>query len=271
MARLIYLKLSGKLMSDTNERFMLRREVVVRLAQEVAEVQACQPNLQLVLGHGAGAFGRNAMQSSGIEGQAGHQPAAALAAISAATAALNAAVRAIFLEAGVPVVSLAPSASAFVEDGRLTRWALAPVDHLLTWGAVPLVYEDMVLSDSGEVRLLSVETLFQELAAHRTPERIILLEDLEQASFDEYQDDVELSLFPDQHVGRHWPPMQMTWDDGRLGDGRHDPSQARSELLTLIKAWPEIPVHLVNGMQPGIVAQFLGEHAGSRVGVTRRG
>ncbi len=54
---LIFLKLGGSLITDKSKARAPRLDVIRRLAAEVRQARAEQPNLALVLGHGSGSFG----------------------------------------------------------------------------------------------------------------------------------------------------------------------------------------------------------------------
>src|SRR5690242_18399189 len=54
---LTLIKLGGSLITDKHVEKSFRRDVVKRLADEIAAARAENPNLKLLIGHGSGSFG----------------------------------------------------------------------------------------------------------------------------------------------------------------------------------------------------------------------
>ena len=54
---MIFLKLGGSLITDKTAVSTIRPPIVHRLAGEIAAARAQNPDLRLMLGHGAGSFG----------------------------------------------------------------------------------------------------------------------------------------------------------------------------------------------------------------------
>jgi isopentenyl phosphate kinase len=77
--------------------------------------------------------------------------------------------------AGVPVVSIQPSASARCQDGKLLSLDDRPVREALRHGLVPLVYGDVVFDAGRGCTIVSTESEFAYLAARLRPARIVLV------------------------------------------------------------------------------------------------
>lgn len=75
---------------------------------------------------------------------------------------------------GVPAISLPPVASVTAEDGRVSRWDLAPLQHALMAGLVPVVYGDVIFDLQRGGTILSTEDLFEYLARRLHPQRVLL-------------------------------------------------------------------------------------------------
>lgn len=255
MSELVFLKLGGSLITDKNRRFAVRREVILRLAREIAAARAATPDLRLVVGHGSGSFGHVAAQESGFDPARGHSSPAAFAAVSAAAAALNTAVRAALLDAGVPAISLAPSASALVRDGALVELAITPFERLLAWGAVPLTFGDVAVSEQGGT-IVSTEAVFRALAARLAPARIVLLGEVEGV----------YSADPRQHstapLLKEITPVR--WEEIRAGLGGSHGTDVTggmadkvAEALALVQAHPGLTICIASGMREGLLEHLL--------------
>src|SRR5690606_5654114 len=117
---IIYLKLGGSLITDKRTPETVRADVIVRIAQEIADARAAQPGMRLVLGHGSGSFGHVAGSRYGTRaGVRTVEQWMGYAITGDAAARLNRALTAALLAAGVPAWSIQPGASLRCHDGRI--------------------------------------------------------------------------------------------------------------------------------------------------------
>ncbi len=174
----LFLKLGGSAITDKTREATPRLEIIRRAAQEVARARAQNPELKLLLGHGSGSFGHFAARKYGF-GKTDDATTESLerwrayAETSAAAQRLNRIVVDIFLEEGVPVVSLQPSASARCRDGELHSLATEPIQTALEHGLVPLVYGDVSFDETRDMSIASTEKIFAYLASVLHPKRIV--------------------------------------------------------------------------------------------------
>ena len=113
-----FLKLGGSLITDKTRAYTAHHQVIARLADEVRQALAASPELQLLIGHGSGSFGHWAAKPHGTR-QGVETPTQwrGYAEVATAAARLNRIVADAFHEAGVPILSVQPSASARCHDG----------------------------------------------------------------------------------------------------------------------------------------------------------
>lgn len=175
---LVFLKLGGSLITDKTAVESLRSEVLARLAQEIATVRRQRPDLELVVGHGSGSFGHTAAATYRTrEGVLSADGWAGFCQVSAAAARLNRIVCEALLNAGVPAVSLQPSASASCEDGVLVELSSEPVQAALGAGIVPLLYGDVAFDRQRGGTIISTEQVLGFLAARIKPSWMLLAGD----------------------------------------------------------------------------------------------
>ncbi|MGQ9814652.1 MAG: isopentenyl phosphate kinase [Candidatus Roseilinea sp.] len=160
---MIFLKLGGSLITDKTRDNTPRLDVLTRLARELADAL---PSLQtpILLGHGSGSFGHAAARRYGT--RAGWRDAESwrgFAAVSVAAARLNRIVADALHEAGLPVFSVLPSASARCRDGALCYLDTHPLRAALRNGIVPLVMGDVALDDTRGMTIVSTEEVFTYL------------------------------------------------------------------------------------------------------------
>ncbi|MDW8396714.1 MAG: uridylate kinase, partial [Anaerolineae bacterium] len=144
---LTLLKLGGSLITDKTLERTPRLDVIQRLAAEVKAALDQSP-LPLVLGHGSGSFGHAPAKRYGTrDGVRSLEQWRGFAEVSVVAAQLNRIVADALCQAGVPVVSFPPSASARCVDGQIVSLAVEPIARALEHGLVPLVMGDVAFDD----------------------------------------------------------------------------------------------------------------------------
>jgi isopentenyl phosphate kinase len=164
MADIILIKLGGSLITDKARPETPRREVIARLAGEIARAAREIPHA-LVVGHGSGSFGHVAARESGIA--AGLRSADQLPGVSRTqerAAALHRIVIEALLAAGALPFSIAPSSCLVADAGRPAAFAAEPLLLALDRGLLPVLYGDVVTDRSWGISIGSTERLFEALA-----------------------------------------------------------------------------------------------------------
>lgn len=255
MASLIFLKLGGSLLTDKTATETVRPDVLARLAQEIASARAVRPELRLVIGHGSGSFGHVAAARHGTRaGVSGAAAWAGFAAVSGAAARLNRLVGDALLAAGVPALSLQPSASAVCEDGALVELATAPVQAALAAGLVPLVFGDVAMDRVRGGTIISTEQVLAFLAGHFRPEWLLLAGDTEGVL------DAEGEVIPHIH------PTNFEATAPLLGGSRGTDvtggmaGKVRA-MLALAEALPGTRIRIVSGLVVGRLHSALHDPA----------
>lgn len=262
---LVFVKLGGSLITDKKAEFSARRDVIGRLAAEVRRALNVHPHLRLLLGHGSGSFGHVVAKRYHV--QSGCEDWRGYALTSAAAMELNHIVSREFLDAGVSVVSIQPSASARCRGGQLIELAVHPVQEVLRRGLVPLVYGDVALDEVWGSTIASTEAVFAFLARALRPQRILLLGEVDGVYTADPRRDATAQLIPLIHA------QQMAEAGAMLG-GSHGVDVTggmRSKVQLMVEVVREVPgleVRLISGLQPGLLEQVLGDpglDAGTRI------
>lgn len=261
---LVFLKLGGSLITDKTQVEAVQSDVLRRVAGEVARARRDAPQVRVLLGHGSGSFGHVAARQhgtrAGVQGEPGWL---GFAQVADAAARLNRLVVAAFLQAGVPVWSVQPSASALASDGVLAAWPSQPIELALSRGLTPLVFGDAVLDHVRGGTIASTEELFAWLAPRLRPQRVVLAGTVDGV----YSSDPLLNP-----TAQPWPTL--TPDDlprlrASLG-GSHGVDVTGgmlskvTEMCQLVAGQPELEVRLVSGLRrDAIYSAVLGvENAG---------
>ncbi len=247
----VFLKLGGSLITDKTRAYTARREVVARLAGEVRRALDAAPGLNLLIGHGSGSFGHWAAKPYGTR-QGVHTPEQwrGYTEVAAAAARLNRIVSDGFLETGVPVLSLQPSASARCHDHALEYLDTRPICAALAQDLVPLVYGDVALDDVHGGAIISTEDIFFYLADELRPARILLLGEVEGVL------DAEGNVIP-----RITPASLVNLQETLTGSAGVDVTGGMADKVTrmveLVRRRPETEVHILTGREAGLLARVL--------------
>lgn len=251
MDDLILLKLGGSLLTDKAGVEALRPAVLSRLAQEVQAARTERPEMQLVVGHGSGSFGHVAAAKHGTA-QVVRSAAQwhGFAEVSAAAARLNRLVTEALLEAGVPALSLQPSASATCEDGALVQLAGEPVQMALEAGLVPVVYGDVAFDRVRGGTIISTEKILSFLARDLEPAWLLLAGETEGV----YNG---LGEVTPQITPETLPALESALGGSRGTDVTGGMDSKVRAMLALVEAHPGLRVSVFSGLEAGRLQQAL--------------
>lgn len=274
---MIFLKLGGSLITDKTQANTPRLDVIVRLAGEIKDwwSGSGQP---LLLGHGSGSFGHAAAKRHGTRaGVRDPEGWRGFAEVSVAAARLNRIVADALHEAGLPVISFCPSASARCVDGRLVYLDVTPIRLALDHGLVPLVMGDVAFDEVRGGTIVSTEEVFAYLASILPVTHVLLAGQTEGVyrGFAPREDEE-----PEEAFSRRLRDLAIvpritlqSWDEIRSGvGGAHGAdvtggmaSKVR-DMLDLVAAHPTVTVRIFSGSIAGNVVRALrGEPVGTEV------
>lgn len=248
---LVMLKLGGSLITDKTRPYTVRGETLARLAGEVHQALAESPTLRILAGHGSGSFGHWAARPHGTrEGVRTAEQWRGYAEVAAAAARLNRIVADVFLEAGVPVLSLQPSASARCRDGALEYLDTHPIHAALAQRLVPLLYGDVALDKARGGTIISTEDIFLFLAGKLHPCCILLLGEVDGVL------DSTGALIP------CITPSTLAGLRHALGgsagvDVTGGMADKVARMVELVQRAPRTRVHILSGAEPGLLARAL--------------
>jgi isopentenyl phosphate kinase len=174
-SEVVFLKLGGSLITDKRMDETARLDVIAQMAAAIAAARAQRPAMQLVVGHGSGSFGHVFGRRYGT--RQGATTAAdwyGFAATGDAAARLNRIVVTALLDAGIPAWSIQPGVALRCADGKIVAGPEETVALALARGVVPVVYGDVALDSVRGCTIASTEEIFERLATHLHPDRIVL-------------------------------------------------------------------------------------------------
>ncbi len=175
MRELVFLKLGGSLITDKDKAYTPRLDKLAELAREIKTALDSNPNLQVVLGHGSGSFGHVAAKKHGTrDGVQTREQWLGFAEVYFQASQLNRHVVEALVGAGLPAISLPPSASIVSDNRKVVRHNVDVIRRALEAGLLPVVQGDVVFDVSLGGTILSTEDFFAFLTGELAPSRILL-------------------------------------------------------------------------------------------------
>lgn len=250
MEELVFVKLGGSLITNKREQATLRRGVLRRMAHELHEALAARP-LRVLLGHGSGSFGHWEAKRYGTrQGVATAEQWQGFARVSAAAVTLDRIVVDTFLEAGVAVLSLPPSASLLADGGHIVALNSEPIRRSLDVGLVPLIFGDVAFDRQLGGTILSTEDLFFHLAEELRPARILLL-----GNAPGVLDDAR-HVIP-RITPETYPQVKPHLYGARYTDVTGGMADKVEQMVALVQRIPDLQVRILTGQTPGNLIRAL--------------
>jgi isopentenyl phosphate kinase len=175
MYSMMLVKLGGSVITDKMAYRTLREEVLRRLAEEISS-----SGESVIIVHGAGSYGHVLAAQHQLQ-KGFHENAQLMGAaqVMEDVRALNLSVITALRAAGVPSVSLPPSAVACLSAGELSRLDLPVFRRYVDLGIVPVTFGDVALDDRRGFGICSGDQLMEALAKEFSPQRIIFCTDVD--------------------------------------------------------------------------------------------
>ncbi len=276
MKELVFLKLGGSLITDKTKPYTPLLDVMNDLAHQIAITLQTQPNLRLVIGHGAGSFGHVA--ASEYKTRDGFPQASPLthrerdetednywkgfAEVWYQASSLNRYVMEALHKEELRAVALPPSSNVIGSDGHVSVWETTPIRMALAAGIIPVIFGDVVFDEIRGGTILSTENLFAYLVKALNPERI-LLAGLEEAVWED---------FParKRKIERITP---QSFNEIKHGVGKSVAADVTggmeakvSGMLELVQENPGLKVQIFSGIERGnLVRALMGELLGTEI------
>lgn len=276
MKELAFLKLGGSLITDKTKPYTPLLDVMDDLALQIVTSLKTQPDLRLVIGHGAGSFGHVA--ASEYKTRDGYPRPSPLthrerdttednywkgfAEVWYQASSLNRYVMEALHKAGLRTIALPPSGSVIASDGRVAVWETTPIRMALAAGIVPVIFGDVVFDEVRGGTILSTENLFAFLVKALHPDRV-LLAGLEESVWEDFP---ARTRRIEQITPASFEHIKHGVGGSAAADVTGGMEAKVQEMLDLVRENPGLKIQIFSGTQPGnLVRALLGETLGTEI------
>ena len=275
MKELVFLKLGGSLITDKTQPYTPQLDMMNDLSLQIRTALQTQPELNLVLGHGAGSFGH--VPASEYKTRDGLPPRATplahrqrdeneesywkgFAEVWYQASSLNRFVMKALHNTGLRTIALPPSASAVASNGHISYWDMTPIRMALAAGIVPVVFGDTLFDEVRGGTILSTEDLFMHLTRALHPDRI-LLAGLEAAVWEDFPTRTRRI---ETITSRSFQEIKGGVGKSAAADVTGGMESKVRQMLELLEANPDLQIQIFSGAEPGnLVRALTGETLGT--------
>lgn len=257
-----FVKLGGSLITDKRRPLSPRPAVIERLAHEIAAARAAHPDRPLLLSHGSGSYGhvvgRRYRTREGVGPNVTADPTGwrGFSETGHIAAQLNRLVMAALLRAGLPAISLAPSALVQCRNGAIIAIETRPILTALDRGLTPLVFGDVAFDEAQGATIVSTEEVLAALVPVLRPAHLSL------AGMVDGVFSADPARHPDAQPIPYLTASQVTALAAAFGDshgvdvtgGMASKLQTMAALLT---EHPALHIHLLSGEVSGQLERHL--------------
>jgi isopentenyl phosphate kinase len=251
----VFIKLGGSMITDKRQESVFREAVVRQIAAELKSALAEDSYLQILIGHGSGSFGHVVAKRYGtVQGVYTQEEWRGYAKVANVAAELNYLVVKILEDEGLPVLRVQPSASLMACDGKVKGMAVAPIEHALSVGLIPVVFGDVSLDEVRGGTIISTEALFFYLAEVLRVDQILLV------------GEVEGVFGLDGAVIDKITPQTLSRVEAALG-GSHGTDVTGGmatkvrEMVSLVCLVPRLSIRILGDLSPGLLSAVLVKRA----------
>lgn len=248
MSELLLVKFGGSLITEKSKPFTERLDVIRRLSQEIHGARQ-ETDARIVIGHGGGSYPHQPAKDygthNGINDKRGYE---GIAKVQDAAARLNRIVVSQLIESGEKAMSIQPSAAFMIENKRVIEWYTKPIEKLLEYGMLPVVYGDVGLDIATGSCIVSTEELFRFLGKELGAARIIMCGKTDGVFTGDPNNDSSAKHIP-EITQKNFGEISKHLDSSDGIDVTGGMSHKIKRALELAESGA--PVHIINGNKPG--------------------
>jgi isopentenyl phosphate kinase len=169
------IKFGGSVITDKKNKYTFCQKRTSALAKELKESAK-----RSIIVHGAGSFGHILAKEFELDkGFLNENQIPAVASVQKDVKDLNLRFLNTFIEAGIPSVSLAPSAFLIHKNREITGMDMELFKRYFKLGLTPISFGDVVLDDALKFSICSGDQLMLEFARAFLPDKVIFVADVD--------------------------------------------------------------------------------------------
>lgn len=247
---LFIVKIGGSVITDKSEKFSLRKDLLKRIAEELASIDE-----EIVLVHGGGSFGHPVASEYDISsGYTAEEQLEGFSETHMAMERLNSRIVDSLIDAGRPAIPVQTSASTVVEDDEIVSMDLQNLRQMLEMGITPVLYGDCVPDLEKGMTILSGDQLAAFLAKELGAEKVILGADVDGVFTGNPKKCEDAKLIPEITPER-WNEISSSVDFPKSEDVT---GGMRNKVEALLKlAEKGIESRIVNAKKPDILKKAI--------------
>ncbi|MFW9770801.1 MAG: type 2 isopentenyl-diphosphate Delta-isomerase [Candidatus Thorarchaeota archaeon] len=250
--KLYLLKLGGSLLTDKNDPFSLREDVIDSTIEQIIK-----SHQKLILIHGGGSFGHPLAKEFQIS--KGFNPLIkdqliGLSKTHEAMNRLNSLIINKFIAKNYPAISIQPSTIFIQDENTISFESFNSIDIMLNLGILPVLYGDILFTKDGSFSILSGDQIIFELCKkyQKSIKKVIFAIE-EDGIFIKDTDHKQLVL---EIASSELNDIKLAKFDEKI-----DVTGGIKGKLKIIKRIAElnIPVQLINGLKDDYILKALGD------------
>lgn len=176
------MKLGGSVVTQKHrDGVFIRRKLLARIADEIAQVLQADKNIRLIIIHGAGSGGHQLANQyrlgDGANNDSNKMYGSLLTRI--ACQKLDLAIAEIFLQNGLMVASVHTASTIIQKDKIITNRTYDIIDQTFKSSYIPMMYGEMVFDKTLGMSVCSGDAIAMEMAKKYKAEKIIFASDID--------------------------------------------------------------------------------------------
>ena len=152
-------KLGGSLITDKSTPYKANITAIRNIARDLKSIKT-----PLLIAHGSGSFAHTSAKKYG--GGHGYSLKLGVAKVARDAMEINRIIMDIFVEEGLPAISLRPMSMILSSGGKLKKNLFEIVEETLRQGLIPVVYGDIIWDTKWKSTIFSGEKTLNEIALY---------------------------------------------------------------------------------------------------------
>ncbi len=158
------LKLGGSLITDKSKPYTAKPEIIRKVFLEIKEALQKKPDLNLIIGHGAGSFAhQSAKKYKTIDGFKNEKGKFGACFVHADAMKLHEIVLTESMKLGLPIFSLQPASFLMTKNKKINHMNFEILETVLKKKMIPMIFGDVIIDTQIGATIYSTDKIFSVL------------------------------------------------------------------------------------------------------------